>query len=77
MMCGGSGAVSDAVQDDAAAQLGLEPGALGGHEHVGVGHVEALNVDVYAEPDRFFSYRKSQHNGDPDYARLISAIALV
>ena len=44
---------------------------------IGVGRVEALSVDVYGDPDRFFSYRKSQHDGAPDYARLISAIALV
>mgnify|MGYP003700899229 CR=1 FL=1 len=44
---------------------------------LGLGAVEALGHDVYAAPDRFFSYRRSQHRGEPDYARLLSAIVLV
>ena len=31
---------------------------------------------TYSDPDRFFSYRRSVHRGEPDYGRLISAIAL-
>ncbi len=31
---------------------------------------------TYFDPDRFFSYRRSTHRGEPDYGRLISAIAL-
>jgi YfiH family protein len=42
----------------------------------GIGEVEALNLDTYADPDRFFSYRRATHRGEPDYGRLISAIAL-
>lgn len=37
----------------------------------------AVSRDVYAEPETFFSYRYARHNGRPDYARLISGIALV
>lgn len=44
---------------------------------LGLGSVEAIGRDVYAEQETFFSYRRSQHRGEPDYARLISAIALV
>ena len=31
---------------------------------------------TYSDPDRFFSYRRSTHEGQADYGRLISAIAL-
>lgn len=31
---------------------------------------------TYSDPQQFFSYRRSCHNGDPDYGRLISAITL-
>jgi copper oxidase (laccase) domain-containing protein len=36
-----------------------------------------LGLDTYAEEARFFSYRRSVHRGEPDYGRLIAAIALV
>ena len=42
----------------------------------GVGEVEALNLDTYADPDRFYSYRRSTHRGEADYGRQLSAIAL-
>jgi polyphenol oxidase len=41
----------------------------------GLGGVEALNLDTYAEPDRFFSYRRATHRGEADYGRQLSAIA--
>ena len=31
---------------------------------------------TYAEPERFYSYRRATHRGEPDYGRLISAIVL-
>lgn len=31
---------------------------------------------TYSDPDRFFSYRRATHDGEPDYGRLISAITL-
>ena len=37
---------------------------------------EALGLDTYSEPDRFFSYRRATHRGEPDYGRQISLIAL-
>jgi YfiH family protein len=43
----------------------------------GVGTVERLNRDTYAEPETFFSYRRMTHRGEPDYGRQLSAIALV
>jgi YfiH family protein len=38
---------------------------------------EAIGIDTYANADRCFSYRRSVHQGEPDYGRLVSAIALV
>jgi polyphenol oxidase len=42
----------------------------------GIAEVEALNLDTYAEPDRFFSYRRATHRGEADYGRQLSAIAI-
>jgi YfiH family protein len=42
----------------------------------GIGEVEALNLDTYADPDRFFSYRRATHRGEADYGRQLSAIAI-
>jgi len=43
----------------------------------GVGEIERLDRDTYAEPDFFYSFRRSVHRGEPDYGRQLSAIALV
>jgi polyphenol oxidase len=42
----------------------------------GVGRVEAVGLDTYAQPDRFFSYRRTTHAAEPDYGRQLSLIAL-
>jgi len=42
----------------------------------GVGRVEALGLDTYADPERFYSYRRATHRGAPTYGRQISLIAL-
>jgi len=42
----------------------------------GIGEVEALNLDTYSDPDRFFSFRRSTHRGEADYGRQLSAIAI-
>ncbi|WP_424933833.1 peptidoglycan editing factor PgeF [Amaricoccus macauensis] len=42
----------------------------------GVGSAAWIRACTYSEPDRFFSYRRSTHLKEPDYGRLISAIAL-
>ncbi|HWC92595.1 MAG TPA: peptidoglycan editing factor PgeF [Pseudolabrys sp.] len=42
----------------------------------GVGHFEDLDLCTYAEPARFFSYRRATHRGEADYGRHINAIAL-
>lgn len=42
----------------------------------GIGEVEALNLDTYADDDRFFSFRRTTHRGEADYGRQLSAIAI-
>jgi polyphenol oxidase len=45
-------------------------------EGLGLAQVETLNLCTYADEERFFSYRRATHRGEPDYGRLISAIVL-
>jgi purine-nucleoside/S-methyl-5'-thioadenosine phosphorylase / adenosine deaminase len=42
----------------------------------GIGEVEALNLDTYAAPDRFYSFRRATHRGEADYGRQVSLIGL-
>ena len=42
----------------------------------GVGRVEALGLDTYADEARFYSFRRATHRGEPDYGRQISLIGL-
>ena len=42
----------------------------------GVETVELMGLDTYKHEDRFFSYRRATHRGEPDYGRQISLIAL-
>ena len=42
----------------------------------GVTRIEALGLDTYAAPDRFFSYRRATHLDEPDYGRQLSLIGL-
>lgn len=42
----------------------------------GVGHAEWTRHCTYADPARFFSYRRTTHAGEADYGRLISVIRL-
>ena len=46
-------------------------------QKAGVGRFEDLRLDTYADPTRFFSYRRTTHRSEPDYGRLVSAIALL
>ncbi|MGH6850638.1 MAG: polyphenol oxidase family protein [Methylocella sp.] len=43
----------------------------------GIGSFEDLFRDTYAEPESFYSYRRSVHESEPDYGRQIAAIALL
>lgn len=42
----------------------------------GVRRIEALGLDTYADPNRFFSYRRATHRGEPGYGRQIALIGL-
>jgi YfiH family protein len=42
----------------------------------GVGQFEDLKFCNYADPARFFSYRRMTHRGEADYGRHVNAIAL-
>lgn len=42
----------------------------------GVGHAEWTRHCTYADPSRFYSYRRTTHAKEADYGRLLSAITL-
>ena len=42
----------------------------------GVRRIEAAGLDTYALEDRFFSYRRATHRGEPNYGRQLSLIGL-
>ena len=46
-------------------------------ERAGIGAFEDLRLCTYADPARFFSYRRTTHRAEPDYGRQVNAIAIV
>jgi YfiH family protein len=75
--------------EDSAADRFFLPAARHGHalfdlagyiaarlERAGIRHVEDLGLCTYADPARFFSYRRSTHRGEADYGRHLNAIVL-
>ena len=44
---------------------------------LGVGTIDDLGLNTYADETRFYSYRRSTHRNEPDYGRLVAAITLV
>ena len=42
----------------------------------GIRTVETLGLDTYSDESRFYSFRRATHRGEPDYGRLVAAIAL-
>jgi YfiH family protein len=76
--------------DEAANALFFAPAARAGHamfdlagyiaarlQNAGVGRIEDLGHCTYADPARFFSYRRSTHRAEADYGRHVNAIALI
>ncbi|MEE7491258.1 peptidoglycan editing factor PgeF [Methylobacterium oryzae CBMB20] len=59
------------------AQFDLPGFILARLEEAEVGEATALNLCTYADPERFYSYRRTTHRGEADYGRLISAVTLV
>lgn len=45
--------------------------------HAGVTRPHLVGICTYSDEDRFFSYRRATHRGEPDYGRQLSAICLV
>lgn len=46
-------------------------------KQAGIVHAQSVGLCTYSDEDRFFSYRRATHRGEPDYGRLLAAIALV
>ncbi|MEP4197821.1 MAG: peptidoglycan editing factor PgeF [Aliishimia sp.] len=65
-----AGGVGDRVQFD------LPAFGLHRLRQAGVGHAEWTHHCTYSDPDRFFSYRRSVHQQEADYGRLIATIRL-
>jgi hypothetical protein len=42
----------------------------------GIRQIDDLGACTYADPQRFFSFRRTTHRGEPDYGRHVNAIAL-
>ena len=57
-------------------QFDLEACVLARLAATGIRRAEALGLDTYSDPDRFFSYRRATHRGEPTYGRQFSIIAL-
>lgn len=45
-------------------------------KRAGLTEVEDLGLCTYADPERFFSYRRTTHRAEADYGRHVNAIAL-
>ena len=57
-------------------QFDLEAYAAKRLRDAGIGTVEPLGLDTYTNDDRFFSYRRATHRGEPTYGRQFSLIGL-
>ena len=57
-------------------QFDLEAFVLSRLAAAGIARAEAMGLDTYSDPDRFFSYRRAVHRGEPTYGRQISLIAV-
>ena len=57
-------------------QFDLEGFVVSMLAEAGLTRIEALGLDTYSNPDRFFSYRRATHRAEPDYGRQVALIAL-
>jgi YfiH family protein len=57
-------------------QFDIEAYAASRLAAAGVGRVEALGLDTYADEVRFYSFRRATHRGEPGYGRQIALIGL-
>ena len=78
------------IASDAAFKRFFEPSAKMGHAmfdlpgfihsqavRLDIASFEAIGIDTYTSEDHCFSYRRGIHRNEPDYGRLVSAVALV
>jgi hypothetical protein len=85
----GAELVEDFLTADAANARFFQPSAQLGHfmfdlpgyiaarlDRAGIGAIEDLDACTYAEPQHFFSFRRTTHRGEPDYGRHVNAIVL-
>lgn len=81
--------VAQFVADDAGAEKYFVPSVRNGHamfdlpacvfdrlERLGLKQVQNLSLCTYGDTERFFSYRRMCHRGEPDYGRQMSAVCL-
>jgi len=61
---------------DGHAQFDLEGYVAHRLAAAGVWTIEMMGLDTYADADRFYSFRRATHLGEPDYGRQISIIGL-
>ena len=57
-------------------QFALEGFVAGRLSVAGIGAIAGLGLDTYADPARFFSFRRATHLGQADYGRQIALIGL-
>ncbi len=57
-------------------QFDLEAFVLSQLASAGITRAEGLGADTYSQVERYFSYRRATHAGEPDYGRQISVIGL-
>lgn len=57
-------------------QFALERYVMARLRAAGIGKVEGLGLDTYADEERFYSFRRATHRGEADYGRQMSLIAL-
>ena len=75
--------------EDAGSDRFFAPAARNGHAQfdlsgyiasrltrAGILHIEDVGLCTYADPARFFSFRRSTHRAEADYGRHVNAIAL-
>lgn len=74
--------------DDPANERFFAPGKPGHHQfdleayvahrlaRAGLTRIEMLGLDTYGDADRFFSFRRATHRGEPGYGRQISIIGI-
>jgi YfiH family protein len=69
-------AVFFAAGRDGHHQFALEAYVLARLHAAGIAEAQGLGLDTYAQPTRFYSFRRATHRSEPAYGRQISLIGL-